>query len=35
MKLHEQTLHQLAAQKKLEDEYNDPIALPKVNKTNM
>ena len=33
--MHEDTVHLLARQKKLKDEYNDPDVLPKISKSDM
>ena len=33
--VHDKTIHLLAQQKRLKDEYNDPDELPKVNKADM
>ena len=35
MGVHEDTIHLLAGQKKLKDEYKDPDMLPKINKSDM
>ena len=35
MRVHEDIVHLLAGQKKLEDEYKDPNVLPKINKSDM
>ena len=33
--MHENTVHMLAGQKKLEDAYKDPDVLPNINKSDM
>ena len=33
--MHEDTVHLLVGQKKLEDEYKDPDELPKISKSDM
>ena len=33
--MHKGTVHLLASQKNLEDEYKDPNVLPKINKSDM
>ena len=35
MEVHEYTVHLLASQKRLKDEYTDPDVVPKVNKADM
>ena len=35
MGVNENTVHLMAGQKKLEDEYKDPNMLPKINKSDM